>query len=260
MIAINGTGTEFSDTADLGVHTAAVKALADDGVLDGTGCGDGRLCPRAPLQRWEMAVWLVRFLDGTDPAPADTSRFDDIDADTWWAAHVERLIDLGITKGCAEEPLRYCPDEPVNRAQMASFLKRAFQIAGADSAGFVDTRGNTHESSIDALYAAGITNGCVTEPLQYCPADPVTRAQTATLLDRARNRDGLTRPASGTDPTIEDPVVAGSTPPMTRHFAGASQGTSPWEPGGLHLSSVGENRDAGRAWHSRVTASAERAP
>ena len=183
------TGTEFSDTADLGVHTAAVTALADDGVLDGTGCGDGRLCPRAPLQRWEMAVWLVRILDGTDLDPADASRFDDIDADTWWAAHVERLIDLGITEGCAVEPLRYCPDEPVTRDQMASFLKRAFRIADAESGGFVDTRGNTHEASIDDLYAVEITEGCATEPLRYCPADDVTRAQTASLLDRARNRD-----------------------------------------------------------------------
>ena len=33
----------------------------------------------------------------------------------------------------------------------------------------------------------GITTGCTQELLQHCPDRPVTRAQTATFLYRARN-------------------------------------------------------------------------
>ena len=48
-----------------------------------------------------------------------------------------------------------------------------------------DTQGNTHAADIDTLAAAGITIGCHTDPLQYCPNQAVTRAEMATLLNRA---------------------------------------------------------------------------
>ena len=161
----------FSDTDDApSVHRAAVQTLSDEGVLDGTGCGDGRLCPEDHLSRWEMAVWLVRVVDdGADPLPTRRSQFADVDADEWWSPHVERLAELGITEGCKAEPLSYCPDQPVTRAQMASFLVRAFKLRRAGSAGFEDTAGNVHTRNIDAIYAAEITNGCAADPLSYCP-------------------------------------------------------------------------------------------
>ena len=69
---------------------------------------------------------------------------------------------------------------------MASFLVRAIQLPPAETpAGFSDTGGNTHAANIDALAAAGITVGCSTDPLRYCPDQAVTRAQMATFLNRA---------------------------------------------------------------------------
>ena len=166
----------------------AVAALAADGVLDGTACGPGLFCPGEPIPRWLMAVWLVRVLDGQDPEPIGASRFADVDAGQWWAAHADRLADLGVTRGCATEPHRYCPDEPVTRAQMASLLTRAFQLDPAVPAGFTDTDGNGHAAAIDALFDAGITRSCSAEPLQFCPEQPTPRAQMAVFLERVRNR------------------------------------------------------------------------
>ena len=166
----------------------AVAALADDGVLAGTECGPGLFCPSDSIPRWLMAVWLLRVVDGQDPEPISTSRFADVDAGHWWAAHAERLAELGITLGCGTEPARYCPDDPVTRAQMASFLKRAFRLDPAPPAGFADTQGNHHAAAIDALHAAGITRGCSADPLEFCPDRAMTRIQTALFLDRARNR------------------------------------------------------------------------
>ena len=55
-----------------------------------------------------------------------------------------------------------------------------------DPAGFADVAARSvHAAAIDALYAAGITTGCATEPLRYCPDQPVIRAQMATFLTRA---------------------------------------------------------------------------
>ena len=59
---------DIGDAHDLFVP--ALEALDAQGVLAGTGCGDGLLCPGEPIARWEMAIWLVRVLDGSDPADA----------------------------------------------------------------------------------------------------------------------------------------------------------------------------------------------
>ena len=186
----------FSDVGG-GVHRAGVDALEAEGVFEGTGCGEGLFCPDDPIRRWVMAVWMIRVLDDMDPAGSGSSRFADVDAGMWWAPYVERLAELEVTAGCATGPLRFCPAASVTRGQMATFLVRAFGLEEAPAAGFADTGGNTHAWSIDALAAAGVTAGCATGPLRFCPAASVTRGQMATFLVRAR---GTTPPTSETAP------------------------------------------------------------
>lgn len=198
-------GTDSPETyedAAASVHAPAISALETAGIFDGTDCSSGRFCPTAPLPRWVMAVWLVRALDDREPAPtAAPGSFADVDSSVWWAAHVERLAQLGLTEGCSALPPRYCPDGTVTRAQMASFLTRAFDLEPSGSVGFTDTAGNTHQAGIDALAAAGITAGCATNPARYCPDTPVTRAQMATFLARALNLVEIP------DSSIAQPVV-----------------------------------------------------
>ena len=184
---------DFED--DAGVHSEAVMKLARLGVFDGTECGEGFFCPSEPVLRWTMAVWTVRVLDSIEPrdgVPGDgqlgvtQSRFVDVENGVWWLPYVERIADLGITLGCAVEPATYCPDEPVTRAQMASFLQRAFGLVASGSAlSFVDVGQSVHTDAIQALAEAGITAGCAVNPARFCPDEPVTRAQMASFLQRA---------------------------------------------------------------------------
>jgi Leucine-rich repeat (LRR) protein len=51
-------------------------------------------------------------------------------------------------------------------------------------------------SYIERLYAAGITGGCGTAPLIYCPEATVTRAQMAIFLERGMNGSSYTPPAA----------------------------------------------------------------
>ena len=207
-------GAQAADSAEAGVHQSAVQALDAAGILRGTGCTADRLCPQEPLPRWVMAVWLVRALDGSDPARSGTSRYADVESWRWWAPHVERLADLGVTAGCRTGPARFCPHRPVTRAEMATFLSRAFRLSPAPPAGFTDTVGSVHESTIDALAGADITAGCARTPARYCPGVAVTRAQMASLLLRAlRFNATLTwlsagdsySSGTGTDPHAEGP-------------------------------------------------------
>ncbi|MCY4424424.1 MAG: hypothetical protein OXC06_15285, partial [Acidimicrobiaceae bacterium] len=63
--------------------------------------------------------------DPTDEDPADEDpdrRFADVDPAGVHSADIEALAAAGITAGCGTEPVRYCPDRAVTRAQMATFL------------------------------------------------------------------------------------------------------------------------------------------
>ena len=114
-------------------------------------------------------------------AQAATSPFTDIDGTTF-EADIEWLWAEGITVGCSDT--LFCPDAPVTRGQMASFLVRMFDLTeGADVNAFTDDEGTTHELDINRLAYAEITKGCT--PTTFCPTDPVRRDTMASFLARA---------------------------------------------------------------------------
>ena len=80
----------------------------------------------------------------------------------------------------------------MTRAQMASFLRRALDVAPSTVDRFVDDDESVHEADINAIAAAGITLGC-NPPVNdnYCPQRPVTRGEMASLLGRALGLDPL---------------------------------------------------------------------
>ena len=188
------TSSPYTDAGDGGsAQEEAINALYGLGVLTGTECEDTRICPNDALTRWLAAVWLVRILDGEEPPAITESRFADVNASSmweesmWFAPHVERLAELGVTVGCSvTAPARFCPDEGLSRAQVASWLARAFDLSSAASAGFTDTVDNTHEAYIDSVVAAGIMSGCSANPSSFCPDTVVTRGELALYVDRAR--------------------------------------------------------------------------
>ncbi|HEY5650453.1 MAG TPA: S-layer homology domain-containing protein, partial [Acidimicrobiia bacterium] len=59
---------------------------------------------------------------------AATGLFEDVPPNAWYDDFAETLYDQGITNGCFPDPLRYCPDDPVLRDQMASFVARALGL------------------------------------------------------------------------------------------------------------------------------------
>ncbi len=170
------------------VHGWNLSLLAADGILDNTECGLDLICPSLALERWVVAIWLVRVVDGDDPEPLGYNRFEDVHPGLQWAAHVERLAELGIAAGCSRDPARFCPQNPVTRAQLAALLARAFDLQTDTPSAFVDVdTQNPHAAGIDAIAAAGITTGCGAGPDRFCPDDLVTRGQAATFINRARD-------------------------------------------------------------------------
>ena len=190
-----------------GGHQASIDALDKYGyragvdLFAGTGCADSdELCPEEPILRWEIAVWLVRTVDGANPPAVASSRYEDVDASAWWAPHAERLADLGFDLSCGPDQL--CPDEPMDRGQMAEFLARILNLPRAGTAAFVDVSADhPYVDDIDRLAGARITAGCGTNPARYCPDQHVTRGQMATFLARELGIVEEAPPVAAQDPT-----------------------------------------------------------
>jgi hypothetical protein len=162
-----------------------IEALARAGVTGG--CGGDNYCPNNPVTRAQMAVFLERGMRGSgySPPPATGTTFLDVAVNDFAAAWIEQFFLDGITGGCGGN--NYCPDNPVTRAQMAVFLLRAKHGAGYSpppaSGVFTDAPlGSFAVAWIEQLAAEGITGGCGGG--NYCPNNPVTRAQMAVFLVR----------------------------------------------------------------------------
>ena len=147
-------------------------------------CGDTKVawfvpaCPRQCLVKLDLDhPVLVGVV-----LPAPGLWFLDDDGSVHEGA-IEALAAARITLGCGHN--LFCPAEEVTRGQFAALLARAFPGLVPDDAHdyFGDDDGSVHEAAVNGLAAAGIVSGC--GPRRYCPAQPMTRDQAATMLARA---------------------------------------------------------------------------
>jgi hypothetical protein len=97
--------------------------------------------------------------------------------------NIEIIAAAGVTNGCNQAGTRYCPADLVTRAQMASFLARAFQYPPSTRDWFPDDDGSVHEPNINRVADAGVTTGYGDGT--YRPSGLVTRAQMGSFLARA---------------------------------------------------------------------------
>lgn len=105
-----------------------INAIAAVGITKG--CNPPRndaYCADNQLTRGEMAAFVARAWNL--PASA-TDHFVD-DEGSVFQADINRLAEAGVTRGCNPPANdRFCPDQEMTRAEMASFLSRAFGWGG----------------------------------------------------------------------------------------------------------------------------------
>jgi hypothetical protein len=101
------------------VFAADINSIAGVGITQG--CNpptSSRYCPDETITRGQMAAFLRRTLS----LPPGPEVFSD-DNDSIFEDDINALAAAGIAKGCSDS--RFCPDDVITRAQMASFLVRA---------------------------------------------------------------------------------------------------------------------------------------
>jgi hypothetical protein len=119
------TGIWFQDVPVGSFAAAFIEELARRRIS--SGCGGGNYCPFDPVTRAQLAVLLLRTLEGGsyNPPPA-TGMFLDVPTSAFAAAWIEELARRGITSGCGGG--NFCPDASTTRGQMAVFLVETFGL------------------------------------------------------------------------------------------------------------------------------------
>ena len=145
-----------------------------------------------------LYVGTFNFVQGGEIWYDTQSSFSDVSRSHWSWPYVERLYAAGITGGCATNPLRYCPDAPVTRGQMAVFLEKGLHYPDSYTPPdreptFPDTAGHWAEDWIEALKADGLTSGYPDGT--YRPDRSVTRAEMAVFLLKAKHGANYQPPA-----------------------------------------------------------------
>jgi hypothetical protein len=121
------TGTVFADVHPGDFAADWIEELASLHIT--AGCDPVNYCPNAPVLRGEMAVFLLKTLLGDTYAPPPaTGIFEDVPPGYFSIDWIEDLYNRHITSGCLAVPLRYCPDDPNTRGQMAVFLTLTFGL------------------------------------------------------------------------------------------------------------------------------------
>ena len=99
---------------------------------------------------------------------------------------IRYIVERGVTVGCDLEGPRYCPDDPVTRAQIAAFLARALRLdTTVPHLGvFSDVAdGAWYTPFVEAMGGNGLTDTEVSG--SYRPDDPMLRSEMAVFLQRA---------------------------------------------------------------------------
>ena len=148
--------------------------------------GRDDVLPDGPVTRQQMAVFLLKSLEGTGyvPPACVTQAFDDVPCDSPFAPWINELALRGVTAGCGGSS--YCPTGATNRQQMAVFLLKMKEGSSyVPPACTVATFGDVPCDSAFApwiyeLVNRGVTAGCGGG--NYCPTGSVARQQMAVFL------------------------------------------------------------------------------
>ena len=103
-----------------------IESLWIDGFTAGCSADPLAYCPDSQHTRAEGSVFFLRILNAPSyEPPAPVGLFDDVDLGAWYAGWAEAAYNAGLLPACASGPLRFCPEDELDRAWAAYMLVQA---------------------------------------------------------------------------------------------------------------------------------------
>ncbi len=142
------------------------------------------------VTRADLARTVILFTRDKDtPLPLAKGIFADVPLDDFYAPSIEYAYLHGMLESCSTSPLSFCPERNATRQETAAFLLRG--LLGSDyvpppAVGvFADVPiQSPYAPWIEELYRLGITSGCSTNPLKFCPESPLLPGHLQVFLAR----------------------------------------------------------------------------
>jgi len=131
-INLSYPNTTFNDIPQNFLLLNDIESLFQLGVTGGYSVNPPNYCPKNPVTRVQMAVFLERFMrpDASLP-PATGTLFDDVSLASFGAKEIELFSANGITGGCGNN--NFCPNNTVTKEQMAAFITQLVLIFHVES-------------------------------------------------------------------------------------------------------------------------------
>jgi len=103
-----------------------IESLWTDGFTAGCSADPLAYCPLQENTRAEGSVFFLRIKYGADfqPTPA-AGLFSDVESGAWYADWIEVAYLDGLLLACGTDPLRICPEIPLDRAWAADIMVKA---------------------------------------------------------------------------------------------------------------------------------------
>ncbi len=180
----------FKDVCANRWYTRSVMKLWKEGIVEGYNNGKSSIFGTYNnATRAEFIAAVVRAVNQNVIPTITNSPFEDVKPEDWYAGAVEYAKNQGWVSGCNVKKTRFCPNDPISRAEAAKILSLAFErVKTKASMCQTNQTANFSDVSADAWYAQ---YACATKAANvifgypnktFRPTNPMIRAEMAKAI------------------------------------------------------------------------------
>ena len=150
------------------------------------GYEDGEIRPQRPVSRAEVATIFFRLISDEYRVAVwrQDNPFPDVNINDWFNNGVSTMVNAGLMRG--DDWHLFRPNDFITRAEFAAVASRFTEMVSTGTPMFEDVAGHWAENYINIAAEMGWFQGY--EDGEFRPNNLITRAETATIVNRMLNR------------------------------------------------------------------------
>ncbi|SFD86589.1 5'-nucleotidase/hypothetical protein/2',3'-cyclic-nucleotide 2'-phosphodiesterase / 3'-nucleotidase / 5'-nucleotidase [Lentibacillus persicus] len=183
FVPVVSAAENYSDVEEGESHYEAIMALTEAGVV--RGYEDNTFGQWQSITRQQVAAIFYNAFDMAEPSEDELAaileKYDDVDADHYYAKQIAAVTEAGIFTGSDGS---FNPGKNITREQVASVILLAqnlanYQVIDEETIN-LDNVAESHKKRVQILADLGVTN----QTDDYRPAEDISRGAFATLFHK----------------------------------------------------------------------------